>query len=86
MGLFYDHIALAVTDIDRSIAFYQGVMGLKGGKRHFQKDGREQATLAWAKASWSSFTCPDTSRRSDLLARACTIWLLVLIRKTTMPS
>ncbi len=43
MDLFYDHIALAVTDIDRSIAFYHGVMGLTGGKRHFQKDGREQA-------------------------------------------
>ena len=45
MGLFYDHVALAVTDLDRAIAFYQGVMGFEGGTRKFLKDGREQATF-----------------------------------------
>lgn len=45
MGLFYDHVAFAVTDLERSIAFYQDVMGFEGGKRRFLKDGREQATF-----------------------------------------
>ena len=45
MGIFYDHVALASTDPDRSVAFYRDVMGFQLSSRKLLDDGREQAVF-----------------------------------------
>lgn len=45
MGCFYDHVALASTDLDRSVAFYRDVMGFELSSRRLLKDNREQAVF-----------------------------------------
>ncbi len=45
MGLYYDHVAFATKDLDRSLAFYRDVMGFEFSSRRHLKDGREQAVF-----------------------------------------
>ncbi|MFQ5913178.1 MAG: VOC family protein [Nitrospinota bacterium] len=45
MGIFYDHVAFATTDLDLSIAFYRDVMGFEFSNRYHLEDGREQAVF-----------------------------------------
>lgn len=45
MGLFFDHVALATTDLEQSIAFYRNVMGFEFSSRRNLEDGREQAVF-----------------------------------------
>jgi catechol 2,3-dioxygenase-like lactoylglutathione lyase family enzyme len=45
VGLFLDHVALATTNLEQSIAFYRSVMGFDFSSRRHLKDGREQAVF-----------------------------------------
>lgn len=45
MGLFFDHVALATTDLERSAAFYRDVMGFELSSRSRLEDDREQAVF-----------------------------------------
>ena len=45
MGIYYDHVALASTDLDRSGGFYRDGMGFEFSSRKFLDDGREQAVF-----------------------------------------
>ena len=59
MGLFFDHVALATTNLEQSIAFYKQVMGFEFSRRRHLKDGREQAVFHIGEGVLVLFHHPD---------------------------
>lgn len=45
MSVFYDHIALAVTELERSTDFYRDILGLEYSSTRRLSDGRHQTVF-----------------------------------------